>query len=206
LFSLPTIGLRSAKPLVEQIMNTTTAIVVIAAIAAIAIIVVFAYSQRNETRKLRGTFGPEYDRVLGQEHANKRRTEAVLRKRMRRIQNLDIRKPRPEASNRFAAEWRSVQELFVEDPRGAILLADALVGEAISACGFPAGNFEQRAADISVGRPHLAEDYRMARDVAEHNSHGEASTEDLRKAMQHYRDLLEGILEIHIPKGEEVHR
>ena len=83
---------------------------VIAAIAAIAIIVVFAYSQRNETRKLRGTFGPEYDRVLGQEHANKRRTEAVLRKRMRRIQNLDIRKPRPEASNRFAAEWRSVQE------------------------------------------------------------------------------------------------
>lgn len=181
----------------EQIKNTTTAIVVIAAIAAIAIVVVFAYSQRNETWKLRATFGPEYDRVLGQEHGNKRRTEAVLRKRMRRIQNLDIRKPRPEAS---------IQELFVEDPRGAILLADALVGEAISACGFPARNFEQRAADISVGRPHLVEDYRMARDVAEHNSHGEASTEDLRKAMQHYSDLLEGILEIHIPKGEEVHR
>lgn len=187
-------------------MNTATAIVVIVAIAAIAIIVVFAYSQKNETRKLRARFGPEYDRVLGQEHRNRRRAEAVLRQRMRRIRDLDIRKPGPEASDRFAAEWLSVQELFVEDPRGAILLADALVSEAIRACGYPAGNFEQRTADISVEHPHLAEDYRMAYDVARRNSHGEASTEELRKAMQHYRDLLEGILEVHILKHEEVHR
>ena len=98
-------------------MNPAMATVVIAAITVIAIIVVFAYSQR-ETRRLRATFGPEYGRVLGQEHGNRRHAETILRKRMRRIRILNIRKPEPEASGRFAAEWRSIQELFGEDPRG----------------------------------------------------------------------------------------
>jgi FtsZ-interacting cell division protein ZipA len=189
----------------ERTMNTGTVIVIIGAIVVIAIIVAIAYSQKNETRKLRSTFGPEYDRVVGQENGNTARAERVLRKRMKRIRDLDIRKPSPEASSRFAAQWRGIQELFVEDPRGAILLADSLVGEAITARGYPAADFEQRASDLSVKHSQLVADYRIAHDVAMHSQNG-ASTEDLRKAMQHYRDCLESILEIHIPKREEVHQ
>jgi hypothetical protein len=188
-------------------MNTTTTIVVIIVVAIVVIGVALAvYYRMNRTRQLRARFGPEYDRIVGQEHGDKTRAEAILEKRQKRIQELHIRRLSPEESGRFSAEWRRVQELFVDRPQDALARADSLVIEALTACGYPAGEFEQRAVDISVEHPQVVANYRSAHDIAVHASRGETTTEDLRRAMQHYRSVLEDILEIPVTQPEEVHR
>ena len=60
--------------------------------------------------------------------------------------------------------------------------------------GYPMADFDQRAADISVDHPVVVENYRAGHDIALRESRGQASTEDLRKAMVHYRALFEELL------------
>jgi hypothetical protein len=69
--------------------------------------------------------------------------------------------------------------------------------------GYPIGNFDQRAADISVDHPMVVENYRAAHDIALRHSRGQASTEDLRKAMVHYRSLFDELLEDSYPERKE---
>jgi hypothetical protein len=184
-------------------MNSAAITVLIIIVALIAILVGVAVWQRSKTRKLRARFGHEYDRVVGQEHGNRARAETILDQREQRIRKFHIRRLSSEESGRFAADWRRVQELFVDDPRGALARADTLVTEALTACGYPMGDFEQRAADLSVDHPDVVENYRFAHDIVMQR---EATTEDLRGAMQHYRRLFEDILDIHVSQREEVHR
>jgi len=56
------------------------------------------------------------------------------------------------------------------------------------------GDFEQRAADISVDHPVVVDEYRAAHSIALRHDRGQASTEDLRKAMVHYRTLFQDLL------------
>jgi hypothetical protein len=72
--------------------------------------------------------------------------------------------------------------------------------------GYPVGDFEQRAADVSVDHPHVVQNYRTAHDIAVRERRGEASTEDLRKAMVHYRALFEDLLDTADAEPREVHR
>ena len=88
-----------------------------------------------------------------------------------------------------------MQELFVDDPKGAIREADDLVNQVMSAKGYPMADFAQRQADISVDHPVVVERYRAARGIAERNQAGTADTEDLRQAIIHYRVLFEDLLE-----------
>jgi hypothetical protein len=61
--------------------------------------------------------------------------------------------------------------------------------------GYPVGGeFQQRAADLSVDHPRVVEHYRTAHDIAESDAKKPASTEDLRLAMKHYRALFEDLL------------
>ena len=60
--------------------------------------------------------------------------------------------------------------------------------------GYPTDDFEQRAADISVEHPDLVERYRTAHGIAQSNERGQASTEDLRQSVRHYRALFEELL------------
>ena len=55
-------------------------------------------------------------------------------------------------------------------------------------------DFEQRAADISVNHPRVVENYREGHTAAVKHSQGRASTEDLRRAMIHYRSLFEELI------------
>jgi hypothetical protein len=64
----------------------------------------------------------------------------------------------------------------------------------MSVRGYPASDFEQRAADISVNHPGVVENYRAAHQMALRQSQGQASTEDLRRAMIHYRTLFEELV------------
>jgi hypothetical protein len=61
--------------------------------------------------------------------------------------------------------------------------------------GYPVDEFDQRAADISVDHPEVAENYREAHRVAVAQTRGEADTEDLRQAVTAYRRLVVVLLD-----------
>jgi hypothetical protein len=73
--------------------------------------------------------------------------------------------------------------------------ADDLVQRVMRDRGYPVDDFEQRAADISVEHPELVEKYRTANGIARASERGEASTEDLRHSVRHYRALFVELLE-----------
>jgi hypothetical protein len=177
-------------------MSSVNIIFLIVALLAVAV-AAWALIQREKTRKLKQTFGPEYQRVIDQEK-NARRAEAVLDERQRRVEKYRIRGLTQEERDSFAAKWRAVQALFVDDPGVAVAQADTLVTDALRARGYPMSDFEQRAADLSVDYPTVVENYRIAHDIAVRDAHESASTEDLRKAMQHYRNLFEQVLDMHV--------
>jgi len=72
--------------------------------------------------------------------------------------------------------------------------ADRLVTEVMNARGYPMSEFNQRADDISVNYPDAVGNYRGAHDIVVRHGRGQASTEDLRKAMVHFRSLFDELL------------
>ena len=77
----------------------------------------------------------------------------------------------------------------MDSPREALKNADRLVTEVMTERGYPMGNFEQRAADVSVDHPVVVENYRVAHAIALRDRDQAVSTEELREAMIHYRAL-----------------
>jgi acyl-coenzyme A synthetase/AMP-(fatty) acid ligase len=174
----------------HQTMLLIAVILAVVVIGAIA----FVLMKKRRSQQLRERFGPEYDRVLKKE-GEVRRAENVLDIRAKRRENFELR-PLPAATRtNFAERWRKVQSQFVDDPRGSVVRADELVSELMAERGYPVADFEQRAADISVDHPVVVENYRAAHDIALRHSRGQASTEDLRRAMVHYRSLFDELLE-----------
>jgi hypothetical protein len=187
-------------------MDQITLIVIIVVVALVVVAVgVWMYMQKRRTEQVRERFGPEYDRAVT-EHGDQRGAQAELEARQKRVEQLDIRPLSPSDRERFAAAWRATQAHFVDDPSAAIGEADRLVTDVMKARGYPIGDFEQRAADVSVDHPRLVENYRGARDTALRNERGQASTEDLRQAMVHYRALFEDLLETGTPEQTQVRR
>jgi hypothetical protein len=179
----------------------TILIVVLVVIAAIAV-VAFFLRRRRRSERLREKFGPEYGRVLKKE-GDVRRAENVLDIRAKRREKFELRTLTEASRIDFAQRWKTVQSRFVDDPQGSVSLADQLLGELMSARGYPMADFDQRSADISVDHPLVVENYRAAHDIALRHSRGEASTEDLRKAMVHYRTLFDELLEGSLPERKE---
>ena len=177
-------------------MSTTMIIVLAVAVVAVLAIAAAAwiFMQKRRTERLRSRFGPEYERVVGTGE-DRRRAESVLEERQKRVEELDIQSLSLEERRRFAQAWTREQARFVDDPKGAVAEADRLIGEVMKTLGYSVGDFEQRAADISVDHPMVVENYRSAHQIAIRDRRGEAGTEDLRKAMVHYRALFEELLE-----------
>ena len=163
-------------------------------IAAIVVIVLaglaFWVWRSQESKRLKQHYGPEYERLARTEGPGG--AERTLAERERRVHKLDIRSLAEPERLRFVDRWRRVQARFVDDPRGVIAEADGLIGEVMAARGYPVGDFEQRAADVSVDHPHVVENYRIAHSIGSRVR--EATTEDLRKAMLHFRRLFDDLL------------
>jgi|SRR5579864_4857314 len=176
-------------------MNQTELLVVIVVLALIVVAAIaFVATRKRRSQKLRQRFGPEYDRVVRQE-GDTRKAEGVLEFREKRREKFTIRPLSAAQKSSFAARWNEVQSRFVDDPRGAATVAESLVTEVMQARGYPLGEFEQRAADISVDHPLVVENYRAAHAIALRHNAGQASTEDLRQAMVHYRTLFQELLD-----------
>ena len=183
-------------------MDTRVLIAVVVGVLVLAI-AVWMFMQKRRTDELRRRYGPEYDRLI-REKGDRRRAEAILEQREKRVEQLAIRSLTADERARFAEAWRSDQARFVDDPSTAVAEADRLVADLMMARGYPVGDFEQRAADISVDHPKVVENYRIAHDIALREQRGEASTEDLRKAMVHYRALFDDLLADERPVSTEV--
>src|SRR5215207_92694 len=174
-------------------MDNPGTLVVILVILVLVVAGAALLARRRRSEALRRRFGPEYDHAVGTA-GDRARAEAELAAREKRVAKLDIRElPEPER-RRFAEAWRDVQARFVDSPAAAVKEADRLVKELMQAKGYPMGDFEQRAADVSVDYPHVVTNYRAARDIAQANERGEATTDHLREAMVHYRGLFEELL------------
>jgi len=174
-------------------MNPTAAIIIAFIVGLAFGIAIMALALERRSRRLKNRFGPEYERVVT-EAGDRRSAEAVLERRERRVQKLHLQTITPADRAQFQDRWRQIQTEFVDDPSRALSKADRLTGEVMSAEGYPVRGFDERAADISVDHPVVVENYREAHDVALRNSQGRASTEDLRRAMIHYRKLFEELV------------
>jgi len=186
-------------------MNPLTIILIVIAVAAV-VVAALMYFQKERTRRLRTQFGPEYNRLV-RGGVNPRKAEEELLKREKRVGSFHIRELDQAESDRFSESWRAVQARFVDAPKEAVAQADQLVREVMTTRGYPMGNFEQSAADISVDHPRVVQNYRAAHDIASRDAAGRATTEDLRQAMVHYRALFEDLLttvQVHVE--EEVKR
>lgn len=174
--------------------QTWTLVAIVAAVVVIAL-VAYAIHRSKQSQGLRTRFGPEYDRAV-EAHGGRAQAEAELRRREERVGHLTIVPLAAADAARFSAAWTSLQADFVDNPRGVVDQADALVRELLVKRGYPMSDFEHRAADISVDHPTVVSNYRAAQEIRGRTLRGEVETEELRKAVVHYRALFDELLEV----------
>jgi len=175
-------------------VNTQTWALIGVVVVLLAVVGWLLY-QRNESRRLQQRFGAEYKRAVSAA-GDPGKAEADLRAREKRVAKLALVPLAPAVAARFGEAWSRLQGRFVDDPNGAVVDADELVRELMQARGYPMGDFESRAADISVDHPRVVENYRAAQAIATRASRNAAETEDLRRAVIHYRALFSELLEV----------
>src|SRR5438034_3431791 len=178
--------------------------IVIAVVVAIVVLGILATALRTRrSRSLQDRFGREYDRTVDKA-GDRREAEQELKEREKRHDELELRPLSQDERERYLLQWQATQGRFVDDPTGAASEADDLVQRVMRARGYPVDDFEQRAADISVEHPDLVEKYRTANGIARASERGEASTEDLRQSVRHYRALFLVLLDDGVENVDDV--
>lgn len=175
-------------------MSTWVWIVIAAVVVVVIVAIVWSAVRAKRRRQLQDTFGREYDRTVEQS-GDRRAAERELLERQKQHEQLDIRPLTPESRERYVRRWQSTQARFVDDPTAAVAEADQLVQEVMQERGYPTKDFERRVSDISVDHPSLVEKYRTADGIARASERGEATTEDMRHSVRHYRALFAELLE-----------
>ena len=185
-------------------MDTALLIGIVVAIVALALVGWLWWQSRNR-QMLKARFGPEYDRAV-REYGDESKAASALAKRQERTTQYKIRPLSSREREEFESNWRKTQAMFVDDPRGAVRDADALVCRLMETRGYPMGDFDRRAEDISVDHPHVVQNYRAAHKIALADAAGEANTEDLRRAVVCYRALFAELLDTEpAASGREAH-
>ena len=177
----------------ESLNTPTLVAIAVVAVILVAFVAWLAYSAA-ESKRLKQRFGPEYDAVLKRHGGSKAKAEAELKRRQKRVDRFEIVPLAPADVTRFSAAWTRLQGSFVDDPKGVLIEADRLVRELLAKRGYPVADFDLRAADISVDHPIVVNNYRAAQRIVSLDQRGEASTEDLRKAVVHFRALFDELL------------
>ncbi len=183
-------------------MSTGLLVAIIVIAAAVVVLAAVAMLRQQRTRRLRERFGPEYERTLART-GDRRAGETELAEREQHRRQLQVVDLEPAVRVRYHEAWQATQAKFVDDPVGATREADELVSSVMRDRGYPVDEFEQRAADISVDHPQVAENYRAAHAVSLANERGLAATDDLRQAFVHYRSLFAELLDGRQGRHEE---
>jgi len=185
----------------ETLDTQTWMILAAAVVLALVAIGAWFYTRRKQSHRLQEQFGPEYDRTVS-ELGSRTKGESDLKAREKRVERLDILPLAPSEAARFTQAWQDLQGRFVDNPKGVVVQAEQLVRELMEKRGYPMGDFERRAGDISVDHPDVVANYRAAQAIAVRDQRGSADTEELRKAVVHYRALFDELLEVRAPKQE----
>ena len=169
--------------------------IIVGIVVAVVVIgtVAFGMMAVLRRRRLQQRFGPEYDRLVG-ERGSRRRAEAELTERERRVEDLDLQPLTDSSRASFAGQWASIQERFVDTPADAVSAAQLLVAAVMTERGYPAEPHDQVVADLSVGHARTLDRYRAAEEISHRAAVGTVPTEDLRQAMVHYRALFGDLL------------
>ncbi|MEQ4301396.1 hypothetical protein ABNF97_08395 [Plantactinospora sp. B6F1] len=170
---------------IEVVLIVLVVLVVAAAVPAIWVV--------SRRRALRSRFGPEYDRVVA-ERQSRSAAEHELRERERRHAELTLTPLSADSRRQYAADWEEIQARFVDSPAEAVGAADELVTRLIAERGYPIGEYDDQLARLSVEHARTLTHYRDAHDIQLRNERGEASTEQLRQAVVHYRALFADLL------------
>lgn len=178
-------------------MDTNLVLVGLVLLVLVAL-AVWLTARRKQSQTLEKRFGPEYGRAV-EEHGSRTKAEAELVARQKRVEQLHIVALAPAEAERFSHDWRSVQARFVDDPPAALAEADRLVKDLMHKRGYPMGDFERRAADISVDHPAVVHHYRAAHAIARRGRDTQLDTETMRQAVIHYRALFSELLEVAEP-------
>ncbi|RKT53398.1 hypothetical protein [Saccharothrix australiensis] len=170
--------------------GTIIGVIVVVLVVAAAIVLLRFLLQR---KRLRTKFGPEYDRALARSD-NRMAAERELVEREREHAKLELRPLTPVTRESYARNWTRIQEQFVDAPTTAVAQADRLVTDLMAERGYPTEGYEHQASLLSVEHANTLDHYREAHAISQRQDRGEASTEDLRTAMVHYRTLFEDLL------------
>ena len=87
-----------------------------------------------------------------------------------------------------------MQIQFVDNPGEAVATADDLTTKLITERGYPTGDYDDQLASLSAEHARTLGHYRDAHEISRRSRDGEASTEDLRQALVHYRALFADLL------------
>jgi hypothetical protein len=176
--------------------------IILAAVVTLGLVAIGAwFYRRKQSHNLQERFGPEYGRTVS-ELGGRTKGESELKAREKRVERLDILPLAPPEAARFTEAWRALQSRFIDNPKGVVVEAEQLVRELMEKRGYPMGDFERRAGDISVDHPDVVANYRSAQAIAVRDQRGSADTEELRRAVVHYRALFDELLEVREPRQE----
>lgn len=173
-------------------MDTSTVIgIVVGVLVVVAVVVALLALRRRRTAQLRDRFGPEYERTTtasGRRDGERHLTDVADRRDSLEIVPLDA-----VARERYQERWTGVQAAFVERPGESVDDADRLVTDVMRDRGYPVDDVDQRADLLAADHPEVVEHYRGAQDARRrhHDAGGSATTEELRRAMVHYRELFD---------------
>jgi len=176
-------------------MSTETIVIAGVMVLALIALAVWFFFKKKQSHRLQQQFGPEYGRTVD-ELGSQTKAESELKAREKRVERFNILPLTPPEADRLSQAWKVLQGRFIDNPKGVVVQADQLVRELMLKRGYPMGDFERRAADISVNYPAVVDHYRAAQAIAVRDERGEADTEELRKAVVHYRALFDELLEV----------
>jgi len=167
------------------------------AVGVVALLIVVGLvargARRSRSESLREKFGNEYDHAVST-HGNRKRAEQDLIERAEQVKKYNIVPLQAADRDRFRRDWQKVEQHFIERPTTAVVEADELIADIMRTRGYPMGDFERHAADLSVTHPRIVDHYRAGHKVIS-VAPGNASTEDLRQAMLHYRALFDELID-----------
>jgi hypothetical protein len=161
--------------------------IIIAVIVVVAVVIVASAVMRRA--RLRRQFGPEYDRLVEKHGGNKRKAEAELTERERRVRALNLRELSPEQKASYSGDWTVIQERFVDAPAEAVGTAHTLIWNVMRDRGYPAEDRTTSMDALAVHHGRAMEGYRDVHDMQIDS----ASTEQLREAMIRYRAMFEDL-------------
>jgi hypothetical protein len=185
-------------------MSTGATVALIIVILVVVLAAAWFVWLRMRSNRLRQRFGPEYDRRI-EEADDRRAAERELTEREKRHARFELRPLSDDDRGRFAEQWVLVQERFVDRPGEAVSEAETLVHTVMRERGYPTDGFDQQAADLSVEHAGAVPHYRDGHDIKTRHGQAEVSTEELRKALVHYRKVFGELTGIDVD-GERAER